>query len=483
MNKRCFANTTTLTFFSVFLTTAGANELSTTTAEQTNLHVTIYNSNIALVKDYRELTLPTGINTLAFKDVSAGIQPETAILSAQGVTLLEQNFEYDLLTPQSLLNKFVGKTVTLERYDGKDNLISEQAEVLANNNGAVLKVGEQIRTNQGLNNLVFDDVPDDLRDKPTLTMLIDNQQAEKQTLSLSYLTNNLNWKADYVISLHDEESLDLKGWVTLNNHSGTSYNNAKLQLVAGEVNRVQAPRYGKALQMEYMPKPAMVADNALQEESLFEYHLYSLARPTTIKTNQQKQVSLLEAIKVPYTKQLLINAYDPHGWQAWNDSAYQDLKTEAKILIDNKKAANLGMPLPAGIVRTYQKDSNDNAQFIGEDRIKHTPINESMTLKLGEAFDVTAKRKQTNYNSERKAKQNAVSKIKQTIVTASYEIILKNAKDSDVTVDYQEYFNGNWTVKKQSLVSERLSSTLNRWKVNIPAKGKTTLTYTVEMVF
>ncbi len=459
-----------------------AEENSTTTAQQTDLHVTIYNDNLALVKDQRELALPAGESTLAFKDVSANIRPNTAILTAKGVTLLEQNFEYDLLTPETLLNKFVGKNVTLERHQD-DKTTREEAKVLANNNGAVLKVGEEIRTNRGIDNLIFNDVPSDLRDRPTLTMLVNNQTAEKQALTLSYLTHGLNWSADYVAALRDDNTLDLKGWVTLDNSSGTTYRQAKLQLVAGEVNQVPeytAPAAG--VRRKVAKAVPMMADSAMREESLFEYHLYSLPRPTTIKNKQQKQVSLLEAHDVPYKKQLLINAYDPYGWQRWGENTeWQDLKAEVNLIIDNNKKQHLGMPLPAGVVRTYQKDSQGNSQFIGEDRIKHTPENERITLKLGEAFDITAKRKQTSFHHQRQVQQTAVKKVKQTVITASYEIVFKNAKDSKVTVDYRENFRPSWKITEQSLVSEKLNSTLNRWKVNIPAKGETKLTYSVEI--
>lgn len=466
--------------------TATAQELSSTAAEQTSLNITVYNKNIALIKDQRKLTLPVGVNTLAFKDISADIKPQTAILSAKGLTLLEQNFEYDLLTPQTLLNKFVGKEVTLVHRETWESVVHKTATVLSNNSGgAVLKSGEEIYAGYGASDIIFNDVPADLRDRPTMTMLIDNQHAEEQTVELTYLSEGLSWKADYVASLIDDKTLNLIGWVTLNNDSGSSYRNARLQLVAGEVNQVKdtyaqyaAPKSRRV--MENVAAPAV----SMKEEALFEYHLYTLERPTTIKDQQQKQVSLLQATTVPYKKRLLIHASDPYGWRAWSSSSdYMDLTTEAKIIIDNKKTDNLGLPLPAGVVRTYQNDSQGNQQFIGEDRIKHTPENESITLKLGESFDVTAKRKQTDFKQSRTAKQNAVSTIQQTLVTASYEVIFKNAKDDSVTVDYLERFHGDWTIKEQSLNSEKRSSTRNRWRVNVPAKGEITLTYTVEMVF
>lgn len=463
---------------------AHAEELTTDATEQQALNITVYNTNIALIKDRRQVNLPQGRQTLAFKDVSAAIIPETAILTADKVALIEQNFEYDLLSPKTLLNKYVGKDVGVV-IRNKDERLEKRATVLANNDGGViLKIDDKIMERDYTMTLVYDDVPQNLRDKPTMTMQLLAEQAGEQSLELTYLSKQLNWKADYIASLTDDNRLDLTGWVTLTNNSGTDYPNAKLQLVAGELNRVANDldlSYEKGVQKRAM---RAVAAPKMEEESLFEYHLYSLAFPVSIKNKQQKQVSLLSAAEVPYKKQLHINARDSFGWRSWGkNSEYQDLSVDVKVIIDNNKAHNLGLPIPAGVVRTYQNDSSGSMQFIGEDRIKHTPDNETISLQLGKAFDVTAKRKQTAFSQQRKASKNAVSTVKSNVITASYQVVLKNAKDHDVTVDYRENFFGDWKIIKQSFSSEKLNSNLNRWYISIPAKGESTLTYTVQMEY
>ncbi len=469
----------------ITLTTVNADEITTTADDQTALNVTIYNNNVALIKDTRNVQLATGVNELAFKDVSASIQSESAIVKADKVALLEQNFEYDLLSPDSLLNKYVGKTVTIATTNYVTGEVKqEQATILSNNNGVMLKMGDKIRRLAGDMSVIYDNVPKNLRDKPTLIMKVDNQGAEKQQLELSYLSNQLNWKADYVANLVDDKKLNLKGWVTLTNNSGTTYKNANLQLVAGEVNRVAPLQRQHNYEVQYMAKAKSVPVPMMQEESLFEYHLYSLGFPTTIKNKQQKQVSLLEANNVPYKKQLTVIAYDNYGLQRWgNDAEYQDQTVNAQIVIDNKKANHLGMPMPAGVIRSYLNDSKGNMQFIGEDRIKHTPENETVKLQLGESFDVTVKRKQTRFHQEHIKQQNAVKTNYKKEVTASYEVVFKNAKDKEITVQYKDLFSGDWEIVKQSLNSKKLNSQQNQWNVSVPAKGKTVLTYTVKSVY
>ncbi len=467
------------------LTATNAEEITTTADDQTALNVTIYNNNVALIKDTRNVQLATGVNKLAFKDVSASIQSESAIVKADKVALLEQNFEYDLLSPDSLLNKYIGKTVTVATTNyATGEVKEEQATILSNNNGTMLKIGNKIRKLAGDMSVIYDDVPKNLRDKPTLIMKLDNQGAEKQQLELSYLSNQLNWQADYVANLVDDKKLNLKGWVTLTNNSGTTYKNAKLQLVAGNVNRVQPEVLGDLPVVGMAFKKEKRLGVNVQEETLFEYHLYSLGFPTTIKDKQQKQVSLLEASNVPYKKQLVVTARDSYGWYWWGDDAeYQEQKVNAQLVIDNKKVNNLGMSMPAGVVRTYLNDSKGSMQFIGEDRIKHTPENESIKLHLGESFDVTVKRKQTAFHQERVKQQNAVKTKYKKEVTASYEIVFKNAKNEEVSVQYKDIFSGDWEIVKQSLNSTKVNSRINQWNVSVPAKGKTVLTYTVKSIY
>jgi hypothetical protein len=448
----------------------GITEFRSTLKDQQSVAVTIYNSNLALVKDVRNVQFKKGLNAIALRDVSAKIRPETAILrsiNAPGsLSLLEQNFDYDLLSPAKMLEKYVGKTVTVIKTNlatGAET--SKKATVLSANNGVVLKIGNQIET--GLpGRIVYDDVPGNLRDRPTLITQVDNQGKQNQTVELSYLTSGLGWKADYVAELNAEENqLDLSGWVTLSNNSGASYKNAKLQLVAGDVNQVQ--RHARRSMAKNMRNDVMLAEAVapMAEEGLLEYHLYRLNRPTTIAENQTKQVALLSATGIPTQKSLLLRGAD-YYYRGQFGNIGTKMKVDVFVAFDNKKAAKLGMPLPKGIMRVYKKDSQGNAQFVGEDAIDHTPKNETVKLKLGSAFDVTADKKQTDFQ-----------KVSKREYKTAFEITLKNAKKTPVVVTVQEPIGGDWRILSESAKHEKLNSHLAQWKIKVPAEGKTTLTY------
>jgi len=453
-------------------------EIVSTIADQKEVAVTIYNEDLALVRDQRQVALPEGTIDLALREVSARIRPETALLSSLtrpgGLTILEQNFDFDLLTPGKLLEKYVGRDVQLVRTHpetGKD--IFETARVLSANSGVVLQVGDRIETGAP-GRLVFPDVPKNLRDRPTLVVSLDNEQAGQQTLELSYLTSGLGWRADYVAELNAEDTaLDLSGWVTLTNQSGTTYNNAQLQLVAGDVNRVQEKmRVRKAVMME--DAVSMAASAPMREESLFEYHLYSLQRPTTIRNNQTKQVSLLNASSVPVQKEFRLQG-SPYYYRGQQGDLGQKLKVGVFVEFDNRKENNLGMPLPKGIVRVYKQDKSGSPQFVGEDRVDHTPENETVRLKLGDAFDVTADRKQTDFR-----KLGGDGRYNYRFESA-YEITLKNAKDEEVTVTVAEPVPGDWRMLSESHKHSKASSDMALWKIAVPARGETMLTYRVEV--
>ena len=281
---------------------AAIEERRSTLEDQQAVAVTIYNENLALIKDSRKIMLDAGLNTLALREVSGRIRPETALLrslSRPGAfRVLEQNFDFDLLTPTKLLEKYVGRAVRIIKTDPKtgEDMI-ETAQVLSANNGIVLKIGDRIET--GVHGrIVYDSVPSNLRDRPTLVTQLHNDRAGEQTIELSYLTGGLSWQADYVAELNpDDTALDLNGWVTLTNRSGTTYPNARLQLVAGDVNRVQDKLRYAARRGDVVAEAAPAS--SMKEESLFEYHLYTLPRPTTVADNQTKQVALLNAERVP----------------------------------------------------------------------------------------------------------------------------------------------------------------------------------------
>jgi hypothetical protein len=455
-------------------------EARSTLTDQQSVAVTIYNQDLALVKDTRKVSIKAGLNALAMRDVSAQMRPETALLrsiNAPGsLMLLEQNFDFDLLTPQKMLEKYVGKTVGIVKTNPATGAeTTEQATVLSANNGVVLRIGNRIET--GLpGRIVYDDVPANLRDRPTLVTQINNKGATDQTVELSYLTGGLGWKADYVAELNDKEnSIDLSGWVTLTNTSGTSYKNAKLQLVAGDVNRVQQ---NMRPMMKTMRNDMAMAEAAapMAEEGLLEYHLYTLDRPTNIMEAQTKQVALLSASGVPARKELVLQGAD-----YYYTGQYGEIGTKMKVGVfvefDNKEASKLGMPLPKGVLRVYKKDSKGNAQFVGENNIDHTPKNESVRLKLGDAFDVTADRKQTDFKLLPNPQKG------HSAYESAFELTLKNAKKEKVTVTVQEPIGGDWKIVSESHPHTKANSHLALWKIDIPAEGKTTLTYRAQVKY
>jgi hypothetical protein len=469
----------TLSWSGTLMAATDNDEVRSTLAGQTAVAVTIYNQDLALVKDRRRVELPAGRLDLAFRDVSAHIQPETALLRGlapqAGLRLIEQNFDFDLLTPGKLLEKYVGRKVSVIRTHpttGEDT--AEVAEVLAASQGVVLRIGDRIETGMP-GRIVYPEVPPNLRDRPTLVMHLENDLAGPQEVELSYLTGGLSWQADYVGELGAADNrLDLTGWVTLSNTSGTSYRDAHLQLVAGDVHRVEP-----APMMRPMMEDARVmaaAPAPMAEEALFEYHLYTLEHPTSIADNQSKQVALLRATGIPVTKELLLRGSDYYYRRGAGDLGTK-LKASVYLEFANTEAANLGMPLPKGTVRIYKADSAGNAQFVGEDEIDHTPKNEKVRLFLGEAFDVTADKKQTDF------KKLSGFGPWQYQFESAYEILLKNAKPEPVTVRVEEPVPGDWEVIAESQPHEKGDAHTAVWQIEVPAEGQTALTYRVRVRF
>jgi len=468
-------NKAALLLLFVFPAVHAAGEKSTSLQDQREVAVTIYNESLALVKDARKIRLDQGETALAWRDVSARIRPETALLRnvdhPKTLSLIEQNFDFDLLTPQKLLEKYVGQKVTVIKTNPATGAETrEEATVLATNSGVVLRFADRIETGVP-GRLSFASVPENLRDRPTLVIRLNSARAADDTLELSYLTQGLSWRADYVVELSpQDERIDLNAWITLTNQSGATYNNAKLQLVAGDVNRVREELRGVQA-ATFALKKAEAAPVA--EEGLFEYHLYSVGRPTTIADNQTKQVALLSAGGVPVFKEFLLRGAD-YYYRASVGEIGQKLKVGVFVEFENK-GGGLGIPLPKGIVRVYKKDSAGNAQFVGEDRIDHTPKNETVRLKLGDAFDVTADKKQTAFE------KIAGTSRYNYIFEAAFEIVIKNAKTEPVTVKVMEPIPGDWQILSESLPHLKATSNTAVWKVPVAAGGKTTLTYKVRV--
>lgn len=458
---------------------ATEEETQSATQDRQSVAVTIYNDGLALVRDERKIPLKQGANRIALREVSAQIMPETASLRAtdgSALNLLEQNFDFDLLSSDSLLNKYVGRTVTVIRTNpsnGQD--VRETATLLANNAGPVLKYADRIETGLPANaRLAFDSVPGNLRDQPTLVVSLDAEKAGTPTVDLSYLTGGLSWQADYVATLSkDENSLDLAGWVTLNNHSGVAYEDAKLQLVAGDVGRAAPERNVLYKNMDVRAAAAM-APAPMEQEALFEYHLYTLPNTTTLGNNQTKQVALLSAGSVPVRKEYRLQGAE-HWYYQLRDNNSPELGDKRKVDVfvefDNKDG-DLGVPLPKGVVRMYKGDSQQRALFIGEDRIDHTAKDEQVRLKLGSAFDLSGNWKHTSSK-----------KLADNLYEMSFSIELSNAKEVPATIKIVEPIPGDWTVTSENHKHTKPSARLAQWDVEVPAEGKAELNYTVRIKY
>src|SRR5713226_6018711 len=419
---------------------ASAGDQATSLNDQTELNVTVYNSNIALIRDLRQLSLPSGNFRLKFMDIAATVNPATvhfrSLTDPEKLGVIEQNYEYDLLEPAKLLHKYVGKEVTLVRSyqeSGTTKREEVKAILLADNNGPVWKIGNDIVTGMYAESYRFPEVPANLFERPTLLMSLENAGGRKQQVEASYLASNLSWNSDYVLTIgRDEKAADLDGWVTVVNNSGTAFHNARLQLVAGDLNRLPQ---GGAMGALSLNGKAMSAESARQfvQENFSEYHLYSLGRKTSVEDKETKQISLLQGSDVPVTKIFVVNG---QNWYYHNQQNHgSPLKDNVMVFytFKNEQKAGLGMPMPAGNVRVYQKDSKGNVLFVGEDRIDHTPKDELVTIHIGNAFDVVSERKQTDYK-----------RIDTHTWEMEFEITLRNHKDAPVTVQVNEPIGGDW---------------------------------------
>jgi len=458
---------------------AAAESGATTQKDQTDLSVTVYNSNLALVRDVRQIRVQSGVFPLRFEDVAANIMPQTvhfrSLTDPAKLGVLEQNYEYDLLDQNSLLKKFVGRDLLVMHSevepDGHVKPIVSKATLISDNNGqTVWKIGDEIVTSA--QPYSYPNVPADLYSHPTLIWTLENRGAEAQKVEASYLTSNMNWNADYVLTVsRDEKSADLDGWVTLINNSGVAYNNARLQLVAGNVHREEAQldvlRAYKAANMEMAAAPAQ-----FQQENFSEYHLYTLERRTSIQNNETKQISLLTGSNIPVEKYLSVE-----GQQYWfrnpqgiGNPIPQPVKVFYKFRNDQK--SNLGMPLPAGTVRVYQADSKGALQFTGENAITHTPKDEDVRVYVGDAFDVVCERKAMDYK-----------KIASNVAEFEYQVTLRNHKDGPVTVEVREPVGGDWEVINSNYKWTKLDATTLGFSIAVEKDGSATLDYRVRVTW
>jgi hypothetical protein len=443
--------------------------------DQTGIALTIYNVNLGLVKDQRQIKLGKGISDLRFMDVASQIIPASvhikSVVNPDTLQILEQNYEYDLLNPQKLLDKYVGKEVKLytkNPYTEREELVT--AMLLSNNGQPIFKIGDEITFGHP-GRIVFPGVPEDLNAKPTLVWMLKNSLSSAQRIEASYLTNGINWRSDYVVTLNEkDDKADLSGWVTIDNHSGTTYKNAKLKLVAGDVNRAKDEH-------EYKDKMMRVAGIAaakapapqFKEDSFFEYHIYTLERSATVKDNQTKQVSLVSADNIPVRKELLYYGAAYYYYNRYGE-AMSNQKIGVFVEVANRKENNLGIPLPKGTVRVYKADKEGSLQFVGEDSIDHTAKDEKVRIKLGDAFDVVGSRKQTDWK-----------KIAYDTYEAAFEISLRNHKKEDVVVKVVEPIPGDWTMLSSSHAYKKSEAFTAEFNIPVPKDQEVKLNYRVRM--
>ncbi len=454
---------------------ANVRERASTASDHQTLNLTVYNGGTALIHDRRLVYLEQGLNRIAWRDVSASMEPTSAVLDSLDpsahISVLEQNFDYNVLGQDSLLRAYVGRYVTVvhpARFSGERDRY-ERARILSIDNGVVLQYRDRIETSiDGY--IEFPGIPSSLRDRPTLALDIQSSRSGPERLDLRYLSSGLSWDANYIGTLNrDESMMSLTGLVTLANTSGASYQNARLQLVAGSVNVAPTPQfniYAQAAGREV----GLSSGAPPQQETYFEYHLYTMPRATTILDKQTKQLLLLSANDVPVKKTLELRG-QPSYYQSANPDLGDRLPIAVYVSFENR-GGDLGIPLPAGQMRIYQNDSHGLAQFLGSDSIPHTPRNDTVRLHLGDSFDVVARKRQTDF---------AIVAVCHT--QSSYEITITNGKDVAQDVMVVEPIPGDWTISAESQPHVKSSASTATWIVHAQADGKTTLTYTADVTW
>lgn len=437
-----------------------------TLKDQQSCTVTVYNSNLGLVKDIRSLSIPTGVVFLTFEEVASLIDPTSvhirSLTHPDALSVLEQNFEYDLISPQKLMQKYLGRELELITKDDSGETV-KKATLIGIENGYVYKMDGKIAVNPP-GRVVLPDLPEGLISKPSLIWMLDNEKRE-HTVEASYLTGGMNWRANYVAVLSgDDTALDLSGWVTIDNTSGATFTDAALKLIAGDVNRVEPPG---ALPKVY----AMEGDLHVRggrapmvEKAFFEYHMYTLQRKTTLRNNQTKQLRLMDAGGVSVRKKYLYSSNQVYYYSPFGDID-KDTKIGVYLELENSKQNNMGMPLPKGVVRVFKKDDDGALEFLGEDEIDHTPEDEKIRIKMGNAFDIVAERVQTDFKQYRNTYESA------------YKITVRNHKDEDIVVSVVEQLAGDWKIQENTHPFIKESAFRISFDIPVEKKGETVLTY------
>lgn len=449
------------TFFA--FSSTGFSQQEETPVQQKSLAVTVYNANLGVVKDTRTLKIASGRSEIAIRDVAQLIDPTSVHIKLDG-EVIEQNYQYDLVSAAKILQKYIDKPVQLisdkgEALEGKLLSASDQI-VLQKKEGGLIMIPNLTNYRISVGSL-----PEGLITRPTLIWTVDSKSAKNQDVEISYQTGGMNWHAEYVAVLNDNDTkLDLNSWVSIMNESGTTYNDAELKLVAGDVNLV-SQRNQMPLRKDMAYAQEQAGAPQFQEKEFFEYHIYNLQRPATLNNNETKQISLFQAENVNITKKFLykggIGSYYPMG------QGGQKQKVSVAVEFENKSANNLGMPMPKGKVRLYKSDGK-TIEFIGEDMIDHTPRDERVKLKIGDAFDIAVEDIQTDNK-----------RISDRVYDQSYEITFRNRKKEDIVIEVERYLGLNWEILSSSIDYQKKDAQNILFKVPVAKNGETKLKFSV----
>jgi hypothetical protein len=456
--------------------TVQAAQNASTLEDQVDLSVTVYNSSIALVRDVRQIDLARGVFDLEFQDIAATVNPATvhfrSLTEPARVGVLEQNYQYDLLEPDKLLRKYVGREVTLVRMRQDGGVTREeavQARLLSYNDAPVWQIDGEIVTGIHADHIRFPELPGNLRVRPTLIWSLNNDGQTRHRVEASYLAGKLSWNADYVLTVgRDDRTADLDGWVTLTNGSGTSFTNASLQLVAGDLNRVRQELSRLSDRAATMELAA--AAPQMTTEAFSEYHLYSVGRKTTINNNETKQISMLTGTGFPVKKRYVVDGQSFYYRNVHRPGSPLKDVVQVFYQFTNEERGGLGMAMPAGVVRVYQSDSKGGVHFVGEDRINHTPKDEILNLKIGHAFDVVAERKQIDFQ-----------RIGTNLYEVEFEVVLRNHKTTPITVEVNEPIGGSWQILRSTHKWTKTEAFAAQFQVPVAADGTDTVRYRVRV--
>jgi hypothetical protein len=427
------------------------------------VEVTVYNSNLGVVKETKKIELKDGVGEYSYPGVASEIDPTSVKLnSADGsFNVLEQNYQYDLVSKQKILEKYLGKKITGYKVMGNQKEPVDGTLLSTEGDELVLQKDDGSLEIVSVNDLMLPTLPEGLIVKPTLDWLVSNEGAGSKIAELSYMTGGVSWSAYYVlVTNNDDNRMDLNGWVTINNNAGTTFKDATLKLVAGDVNRVTQPSYQN--DMMYESKAMSAGASQFAEQQLFEYHLYDLQRKTTLNDKEQKQISLLSAQNAGVEKEYVYSTSG--GWYSYGSS---NTKVQVKLNFNNSQVNGLGMPLPKGKVRVFKADTEGKLQFLGEDQIDHTPKDETLRILVGNAFDIVGERKQVSVKD----------------LGCQYEVTwsdtLRNHKSEDIKVTVLESASWDWTITSENYPHIKESNQKIRWNIPVKANGESTLTYTI----